>query len=510
MSNIELTEPQIQVYNAVKSHGDEPISKKQIAKELDAQVRQISPATKALESAGIFVLDEYGEYLLAAGIKENGDGTLSIPTPSAAPTTTPSISGQGKEDEPLDESDNPNSEYFSLHPEELVTYYQEEGMDILKRNALEQALLHTAGVGKKGLETVLHWYDIDVDVRRDPTMLMRSLEDAGVKHNIVGRIARETFLPEKQFGRYLKPESDVIIDRGRPAQGRRDIMINQQPYDGYGYPNQNQWPPGQGQGQQQPPLSHRNKYEMQGPPDMAGGQPPWWYNQIMTRLDNLDNTQGQGQGRGRNSEPEDSRVVIEPVLDEHGQPVEDPNNPGNYLVRKIIHEGGRQVTPAQGYPGQPEPEHVKLMREQLNEQKEELKTFRKVFEDQETERKIYGAITEATAPLVQKINSLEKQPVVMAGDMTDERYKLVTEKEIFQDMTGSVKEIMTDVLEPVVMGVQEMQKMAGMREVIDMEKSDGVPSGTYLKYMMSGNTPEEPITKDRISGTINKIKKTNK
>ena len=510
MSNIEITEKQIQAYNVVKSHDGEPVSKKQIAKEQDVQVRQIAPTLRALIDAGILVLDEYGEYLLAAGIKEEEDGSLTIPTPQATPTTTPSISDQGRADEPVDESDDPNSEYYSLHPEELVTFYQEEGLDILKRRALQDALENTPGVGKKGLEAALHWFDIDEDMRRDPTALMRSLEDAGVPHKIVGRVAREAFLPEKKYARHLKPDTDIIIDRGRPGQGRRDIMINQQPYDGYGYPNQ--WQPGQGPGQQQPPLSHRNRFEPQGPPDMGGGQPPWWYNQLMTRFDNMDNTSGQGR-RGKNSEPEDSRIVIEPVLDKHGQPVEDPNNPGNYLVRKIVYEGDSQApVPVQGYPGQPgpEPEHVKLMREQLNEQKEELKQFRKAFEDQETERKIYGAITEATNPLIQKINSLERQPPILTGDMTDDRFKLVTEKEIFQDMTGSVKEVMTDVLEPVVQGVQEMQKMAGMREVIDMEKADGVPSGTYLKYMMGSNSSEESITKDRVSGTINRIKKTNK
>jgi hypothetical protein len=90
--------------------------------------------------------------------------------------------------------------------------------------------------------------------------------------------------------------------------------------------------------------------------------------------------------------------------------------------------------------------------------------------------------------------------------MTDEQFKMQTEKEILQDVSNSVENTVANVIEPVLAGVADVQKMQTMREIIEMERVDKVAPGTYLKYMGAGEAGGDPITKDRIGNTIDMIK----
>lgn len=470
MVDVELTELQTKLYDVIKD--EDPVSKKNLAKKLDTQVRSISSPLKSMLDSGVIVADEYGDFAIAAGVREemNG-GCLSVPSVALAPTEafgeeTPA--GDIVDDE--GEDDDLFSEYWRKHPEELVTYYQEEGLDALKRRALQSALENTPGVGHKALNSALHWFDIDEDVRRDPTTLMRALEDAGVKHTIVGRVARETFLPEKQYGGYIRAETDIIIDRGRTPQRKRTSVVGSRRRDeGQDEYYDERWDDRRGS---------------RGPPPQRDEEPPWWYHNLMSRIDT--HTMDRGDQRGHES-PQ-PQVVVEPILDSQGNPVPDPNNPGQYLERKMVFDS--PVTHAQ--PQDP------YESECLDEMSVELAKLREVLAEHETEKKI----TSALDPLLGKIARLEKTEPTRRAGLSDEQYKLQTEKEIFQDVTTSVEHTVTNILKPIMEGLTEMQKMTAMREIIQLEKGDGVDPGTYLKYMMPDRGGGEEISRERVGGTI--------
>jgi len=488
VSDVELTELQTRIYDLVKEKGT--ISKKNIAKHLDMQLRSVASPIKSMLDSGVLVEDEYGEYTIAAGVREElEDGFLSVPSAAIndqvddevtrSPGNT-SVSDDGAY-EGEDDEDDLYSEYWRRHPEELVTYYQEEGLDALKKHALQAALENTPGVGKKALNSALHWFDIDEDVRRDPTALMRALEDAGVKHTVVGRVVRETFLPEKQYSRYLRPETDIIIDRGRPntSPHRQTIPNMRQRYNDRG-------------------AMYGDEYEytphVRGAPRHHDDEPPLWVRHIMSRLDAIEmrGSPSRPPGGGK------ANIVIEPVLDENGNPVPDPNNPGQYLERKIVYEPDQTMV----QPQTSDPQHDAA----VEEMRAELSRMRELLADHETEIKIKSAVD----PLLNKISQLEKNEPIRKAGLTDEQYKMQTEKEIFQEISQSVEHTVSNVLEPVVQGVQEMQRMTALQNIIQLEKADGVEPGTYLKYMTGSSSNGGEITRERVGGTIDRIKQQTK
>lgn len=483
MVDVELTELQTKLYDVLKE-GDS-LSKKVLAKKLDTQIRSISSPLKSMIDSGVLVTDEYDDYSIGAGVREDEDeGYLSVPSVALAPPEVFDDDTPAFELEAEDEDDDLFSEYWRKHPEELVTYYQEEGLDALKRSALQSALENTPGVGAKALSSALHWFDIDEDVRRDPTTLMRALEDAGVKHSIVGRVARETFLPEKRYSEYIRADTDVIIDRGRQSTRRqrtrvesgrrrepdRDEFYEERYEDRYEEPNRRNPAP-------------RNSEE-----------PPWWYHNLMSRLDPQTPERNEPHWHDR-PQPQ---VVVEPALDRDGNPVPDPENPGHYLERKLVYDSPGQHATQDPH----ESERLEQVMQTVDTQSAELAKLRDVLAEHETERKINTALD----PLLAKISSLEKTEPGRKAGLSDEQYKLQTEKEIVQDMTSSIENTLSTVLTPVLEGLSEMQKATAMRDIIQLEKDDAADPGTYLKYMLPSGHIEETITKERIGGTISDIR----
>jgi len=477
MADVELTELQTRIYELVVDK--ESISKKKIAAALDTQVRSISSPIKALLARGVLVEDEYGEYSIAAGVREEvSNGYVQVPAPPPVEEVPADISPpvENASTEYEDEEEDLYGEYWKQHPEELVTFYGEEGLDALKRHALAEAMKSAIGVGQKALDAALHWYDIDEEVRRDPPTLMRALEDAGVKHNLVGRIARETFLPEKQYSPYIKSETEPFIERGRAPQRQahtpRGRRARRETYDEFEDDFDDERAP-------------RTRQVSQS----RGDEMPWWAQNLVQRLDAIDGGNQMGRNQQGGNQPQ---AVIEPVLNEYGNPIPDPNNPGQWLERKIVYE------PAAQGAGVRDPDVMA----QLEQQKEELSKMRNTLENHETERKI----TSAVSPLLEKITGLERRDPSMKVGMSDEQFKMTTEKEIFQDMSSSIEHTVTSVIEPILEGVTDMQKMQAMREIIDIERRDSVPPGTYLKYMAGEGGSSENITKERVGGAIDMIR----
>ena len=128
--------------------------------------------------------------------------------------------------------------------------------------------------------------------------------------------------------------------------------------------------------------------------------------------------------------------------------------------------------------------------------------MRETLSEHETERKINSAID----PLLGKISRLEQNEPAHKAGLSDEQYKLQTEKEMFQDMSQSIEHTLATVLEPIVAGVQETQRMTALQNIIQLEKSDNAEPGTYLKYL-SGTPNGGEITRERVGGTIDQIKK---
>jgi len=486
MVDVELTELQTKLYDVLKD-GDPSSknSKKALATKLGTQVRSISSPLKSMVDSGVLVTDEYGDFSIGAGVREEtDDGCLSVPSIT---NTTP-FDEETPALEVDEEDDDLFSEYWQRHPEELVTFYQEEGLDALKRSALTSALENTPGVGAKALNAAIHWFDIDEDVRRDPTTLMRALEDAGVKHTIVGRVARETFLPEKQYGSYVKAETDIIIDRRRqPARQRTRVESSRR----------RDRDPDEFYEERYPEPNRRN----QAPRNDE--EPPWWYNNLMSKLDmntpEQNETPWQGSLQPQVQGSPQPQVVVEPALDREGNPVPDPDNPGHYLERKLVYDPPAQHTPQQDpY----DSDRLDQVMQTVELQRAELSKLRDVLADHETERKINSAID----PLLSKIAGLEKTEPIRKAGLSDEQYKLQTEKEIVQDMTGSIEHTVSTIITPVLEGLSEMQRATAMRDIIQLEKEDKVEHGTYLKYMIPGARAEEPISPERISGTISNIR----
>jgi hypothetical protein len=282
MADVELTEIQTSIYEVILEV--ESISKKKLAAKMKTTLRTISSPIKALIDRGVLVMDEYGDLSIAAGVREEPDaGYVTVPTVPEVPSPQTASETDASVEEV--EADDLYSEYWQLHPEELVTFHGEEGMDALKRAALMSAMKSAVGVGQKALDAALHWYDIDDDVRRDPTALMRALEDAGVKHNLVGRIARETFLPEKQFGSYIQGDDVPFIQTGRPTPRRRAQPSGRRNEpDDDGFDDDEYY--------ERPTASRRRSRSRDD--DM-----PWWAQSLVQRLDAID---GGPNSRGQRSE----------------------------------------------------------------------------------------------------------------------------------------------------------------------------------------------------------------
>lgn len=483
MADVELTELQTRIYEYILEHGQ--ISKKKLATALDTQVRSLSSPLKALVGHGVLVTDEYDDYSIAAGVREDfEEGYVSVPSPSNVPepTAPPKDDSEQVPEESADpDEENLYSDYWRVHPEELVTFYGEEGLDALKRNALTEAMKNAIGVGQKALNATLHWFDIDEEVRRDPPLLMQALEDAGVKHTLVGRIARETFLPEKQYSAYIPSPTETFIDRGRPPRRNnptpRGRRVREDAYDDFD-PDDDGYMP-------------RKQRSTRG--QGRGDDTPTWAQRLIQRLDAID---GGGQMRGYQSRDQ-PRTVIEPVLDEYGNPVPDPNNPDRWLERKVTYDGDVPQGVSDHKNGRED-----SLREIVEEQSAAITKLRDALAEHETERKISTAIT----PLLDKISGLERRDPVAKAGMSDAQFKLTTEKEIFQDMSASAENMISNVIEPVVEGLTDVQRMQSMREIIELERQDSVPPGTYLKYMSGGGGGGEDITKARVGSTIDMIK----
>lgn len=470
MADVELTELQTRIYEVMVDV--ESISKKKLSTTLDMQVRSLSSPLKALVDRGVLVTDEYGDYSIAAGVREEvEEGYVSVPAQKPAPE--PAVIVDTPEE--VVEEDL-YGEYWKRHPEELVTFHGEEGLDALKRHSLTEAMKNAVGVGQKALDSVLHFFDIDEEVRRDPPTLMRALEDAGVKHNLVGRIARETFLPEKQYSAYIPSTTEPFIERGRtPQRQRYSPHVRQAREEIYDDPDDYD--------NERAPRVSRDR----------GDDMPWWAQSLVQRLDALDGGNQMGRSRRGGDQPQ---VVIEPVLDEFGNPIPDPNNQGRWLERKVIYE-----PPEQSMGGQ-EAGYTPEMKSRFDDMSATIGRLQDTLAEHETERKISSAIN----PLLDKITGLEKRDPAIKSGMSDTQFQMQTEKEIFQDMSTSVENTVANVIEPLLEGITEVQRMQAMREIIALERQDKVTPGTYLKYMAGGNSGGEAITKDRVGGTIDMIK----
>jgi hypothetical protein len=469
MADVELTELQTRIYEVLADI--ESISKKKLSTALNMQVRALSSPLKAMVDRGVLVTDEYGDYSIAAGVREEvDDGYVSVPAPPAV-AEPPLSTGEPVGELVEVEEEDLYGTYWKQHPEELVTFYGEEGLDALKRHSLVEAMKSAVGVGQKALDAALHWFEIDEEVRRDPPSLMRALEDAGVKHSLVGRIARETFLPEKRYSEYLKPNTEPFIERRRvnhreryPPRGRheRHDEFDDEFDDELDY--------------QRAPRTQRREDPV-----------PVWAEELMRRLDVVDGGGSYNRNRSHHDHP---RVVLEPVLDEFGNPVPDPENPGQWLERRVVYE-----SPVAQAVSSPNSGNVDDLRKQIDQ-------LRETLAEHETEKKINTALS----PLVAKIQSLEKRDPVAKTGMTDEQFKMQTEKEIYQDMSSSVESTIANLVEPILEGVTEVQKMQAMRDMIELERRDQVTPGTYLKYLAGGEVGTQPVTKERVGGTIDRIK----
>lgn len=475
MANIELTELQTRIYEIVKE--DETISKKNIAKRLDfPDVRKVASPVKSMLDSGVLVTDEYADYSIAAGVREDELGSVCVP----AVAVTPAREEPYAEDADEEDEDNLYTDYWRKHPEELVTAYQEEGLDALKRAALQDAMENAPGVGVKALNSVLRWFDKDEELRRSQTTLMRALEDSGVRHNMVGRIAHETFLPEKQYSTYIQADREYVLERGQRSPQRTRVVGNRR--------------------RDAADEHYEERYEepdrRRQPQQSFGEEPPQWYHALMLKIDMLN------MDRNDRPSPESQRphIVVEPVLDEGGNPIPDPNNPGQYLERKMVYDAPGSVAPVQSAPDP----HMEQVLAIVEDQKDELARLSSILSEHETDRKISAAIGERVDPLLTKISGLEKAEPIRKAGLSDKQYQLQTEKEIFQGVTESVESTVANVLAPILEGLQDTQKMQAMQGIIAMEQSQGVPPGTYLKYMAGGGGGDE-ITKERVGNTIDLI-----
>ena len=118
------------------------------------------------------------------------------------------------------------------------------------------------------------------------------------------------------------------------------------------------------------------------------------------------------------------------------------------------------------------------------------------------EKDIKVAITDATTPLMERISSLETRKAD-DGNLTDAQYKARTEKEIFEDLSGTMENAMRNAVKPIIEAQEVQVKLQTLNSIRSMEKADGVPPGTYLKYM---NEEGEEVTQGQVNKTINFLK----
>lgn len=118
------------------------------------------------------------------------------------------------------------------------------------------------------------------------------------------------------------------------------------------------------------------------------------------------------------------------------------------------------------------------------------------------EKEIKVAITDATSPLMERISNLESRKA-SAGTLTDAQYKAQTEKEIFEDLSGTIESTIGNAVKPIIEAQEVQVKLQTLNSIRSMEKADGVPAGTYLKYM-SGEGEE--VTQGQVNKTIDYLK----
>ena len=470
MPEVEMSEIQQRVFSTIKQHGEEGISKKDIATELGISIHKINTPIRALTNSGGIVETKEGALTLAAGVEEKEGYEDRI-----------IVSSQPKEKD---------DDFDSYTPEELVTFYQDEGMSYLKRKALASALKTVPGVGSKSEVCILHIFDADLDVREEPTELMQALEDCGVKKALLGRIVREVFLVEKLYGNYLKEGSNIVIDQRRRSVDREGrTFIRDTGYEREGERGRRL-------------NDHPGDFDYRNRERDVDERPPRWYSELRDRLDDA---------KGRTPAAPKPYAIVEPVLDKHGKPVEDPNNPGHYLEKRIIYSedgGGDDYTGARSRRSQSrfgeEEEHAGRSRgkdKDIEALRDEVAKLKDLLQEHETDKKIGDAVN----PLMDKIHALEsrKSGSSTGAPLTDTQFKAQTERETIELITETAERNAERMLSPIIEAQSAVQKFQMLQQVIMMEKLEHVPSGTYLKYLSPAT---EEISKDRVQDTLKKLR----
>lgn len=464
---VKMTDLQKRIYGVIAEK--DGITREDVAKLLDAKVREVTPPIYALIRDGVVAKDDASNtFSAAAGVEEEGENIYIV----------------SKEEEEPDFGD--------YTPEELVTFYGSEGIDYLKRKALVDALKAVPGVGAKSEVCILHIFDADLDVRVEPTELMKALEDCGIKKALLGRIVREVFLVEKLYGSYLKEGSDIVIDQRRRRVNREGRTFIRDT----GYERERE------RGHRLNDPNYGDDLDYRDRERDVDERPPRWYSELKERL---------GEAKGRTSAAPKPYATVEPVLDKHGKPVEDPNNPGHYLEKRVIYsdDGDDDVrsrsrrfqsrfdegddTGARGV--------VTKTDKEIEALRDEVAKLRDLLQEHETDKKIDSAV----GPLMDKIHALEsrKSGSSTGAPLSDTQFKAQSERETIELITETAERNVERMLSPIVEAQGALQKFQMLQQVIMMEKLERVPSGTYLKYLSP--VPED-ISKDRVQDTLKKLR----
>lgn len=458
---VKMTELQKRIYDIIAER--EGVTKEEVAEALDAKTREVTPPIYALVRDGVVAKDDAtNTFSVAPGVEEEGGKIYII----------------SKEEE--------EANFDDYTPEELVSYYGKEGIDHLKRKALFSALEKIPGVGAKAKECSLHFFDADVDVRSEPTMLLKALEDCGAKKALLGRIVREVFLVEKLYGSYLKEGDDIVIDQRRRSGERGTHTFLRDDYRGHGRDAVGyREPEGYGHGDERSPR---------------------WFDDLKEKL-----------GRSRFAETSSAApkpiAMIEPVLDAKGKPVEDPNNPGHYLEKKLVYSddgddygGATRSSRRQSRFGEDDDEYRGRSRGKIEKDnsiealRDEVAKLKDLLHEHETDKKIVDAVS----PLMEKINALESRRGSSTGTpLTDTQFKAQAERDTIELIAETAERNVERMLSPIIEGQGALQKFQMLQQVIMMEKTEGVPSGTYLKYL---SPVTEDISEVRVQDTLKKLR----
>jgi len=475
----KVTQLQKQVFDTIAEK--ERATRDEIAEIMDVSPQKITPPLTALTGAGIVRKDDAdGAFLIGTGVEEE-DGKIYLLI-------------TGEEEESFDD----------YTPEELASFYGIEGIDHLKKKALKSALKSVPGVGNKAVECIEHVFEADQDVRSEPTELMRALEDCGIKKALLGRIVREVFLVEKLYGDYVK-SGEVVIDTRRwsPKRGshtfirgdterrgakRRVKYGDEGDYDDYPDPE---------------PVRGRSS-------SSGREQTPLWAENLIDRIERVENKsryQGRESYQPGNLHRDKPHITEEPLLVK-GKPIPDPNDPGKYLMRRVIHDDeGESGTRTKSRFSDEESGEIKSkqfekMEKQMDEQREEIAALQNILREHETDNKIAGAV----APLIDKIQTLESRrtPSSSTGmPLSDSQFKSQLERDTIEMVTDVAERNVERMIGPLLEGQTALQKFQLLQQVVMMEKMDKVPSGTYLKHL---NPQTEEISPDRVKNTLDRLK----